>query len=331
MFIKYSAVEETFSENRRIDLVSYHPRIESKDYASFLTTRSRNSELWFVNNQPLENAILGYAAKFANRHSVQLYALAIEGNHIQAPAAFPKENRADFMRDLNSCVAKAVDRLTPEYPGGRFWARRYSSEFLAGDEDIEDYFFYTVLQPIQDGLVEKLSDYPGYNCFHDAVYGITRTFKVIDWAKYNAAKRFDSTVSILKYTQDVTLEYTRLPGYEHLSQKEYAKLMHEKLEGRRLELVAKRYKEGLGFAGRDNLLKTPRGARPKNTKTSTAQSHRPRVLSACPKRGAACRAWYFSNYFDYKEASKLYREGNLDVTFPPGTYRPWLKYHPPPP
>ncbi len=136
--------------------MSYHPRIESGELASLCTTRCRASELWFINNRPLEEAILGYAAKYGERYSLKLYALGIEGNHIHHLAHYPKANRADFMRDFTSSTARAVPRYTPEYTGGRLIGRRYSQEFLPNPEDIEEYFFYIALQPIQDGLVERL-------------------------------------------------------------------------------------------------------------------------------------------------------------------------------
>lgn len=309
--------------------MGYHPRIESSEYASLLTTRSRNSELWFVNNPALEQAILGYAAKFSQRYDIKLYALAIQGNHIQAPAHFPKANRANFMRDFNSAVAKAVDRYTAEYPGGRFWGRRYSSEFLPNAEDIEKFFFYTVLQPIKDGLVERLSDYPGYNCFHDAAWGITRKFKVTNWAAYNEALRSDKSAKIKDFTEVVELKYERLPGYEHLPQKEYAKLLNEKLEKHRTVIVNERKEKGLGFVGKERLLKVKRGALPKNTKTSTLTSHRPRILCICPTTRKQLKAWYFAIYFSYKKASKRFREGDLTINFPPGTFRP--SFRPPEP
>ena len=130
--------------------MSYHPRIECKDVASFQTTRSINSRLWLVNNDDLEEAILGYAARYATRYEVKIYALTIEGNHIQKVAIFPKANRAHFMRDFNSAVARAVARFQDNYPGGPLWARRYSAEYLVASPDIEDRFFYTVLQPVTD-------------------------------------------------------------------------------------------------------------------------------------------------------------------------------------
>lgn len=309
--------------------MSYHPRIESKILASFVTIRSRNSELWFVNNERLEDAVLGYAAKYAYVHKVKLYALAIEGSHIQAPGLFPECNRANFMRDFNSCVARAVRFHTPEYPGGRLWGRRYSSEFLPGTEDIEEYFFYTVLQPIKDGLVERLSDYPGYNCFNDAVKGITRKYKVIRWAEFNTARYHNPEAKITDYTDIVTLQYERLPGYESLTQDEYAKLMYEKLEQRRLKIIEERCAKGLGFMGKAALLKVKRGTRALSPKTSHSKSHRPRILCVCNARRAQYKAWYFKIYFEYKAASLLYRKGDFEVIFPLGTYRPYCNYHPP--
>ncbi len=90
--------------------MSYHPRIKSKDYTSFTTSRCRNSELWFANNQKLEARILAYLAKYVTIYEVILYGFAIEGNHLQTAADFPKGNRAEFKRVFNSVIAKLVPR-----------------------------------------------------------------------------------------------------------------------------------------------------------------------------------------------------------------------------
>lgn len=309
--------------------MSYHNRIESKRIASLVTIKSRNAELWFVNNQALEEATLGYVAKYAKRHKVKLYAFGIEGNHLHNVAHYPEANRADFTRDLHSNVARAVDRYTPEYPGGRLWGRRYSGEFLPGAEDIEEYFFYTVLQPVNDGLVSSIREYPFYNCFHDAIYGIKRRFRVVNWSTFRAARRYDPSAHIRDHIEYVELEYQRLPGYEQLSKKEYVKLMLDKLHAREQKLRAERLQSGKGFLGRQNLLKVPRGSLPRSTKSSTRYSHRPRVLCVCPVRRQQYLSWYFTVYADYRRASKSYRKGDLTVHFPPGTYRPYLKTGPP--
>lgn len=302
--------------------MGYHPRIETKEYADFFTTRTTNSRLWFINNQSLQTAIVSYAAKYATRYNVSLYALAIEGNHIQGCAQFHEHNRRHFMRDFNSAVARAVPRHCRAFQGGALWARRYSNEFLPDPEDLENWFFYTVLQPVQDGLVEKLKEYPGYNCFRDAIWGIKRTYTVMNWSKYYEAKRYNPRVRKIDYLETYQFAYKRLPGYEELSQKEYAHLMMKKLEERRRKIVAERYEQGRGFAGRTVLKAIKPGARPKQTKTSTITSHRPRVLCICAQRRAALYEWYFSMYFSYKEASLAYRSGEYEVEFPQGMYKP---------
>lgn len=300
--------------------MGYHVRCEVTNKANLLTTRSRNSELWFVNNTHLEDAILGYAAKFNHRYKIKLYAFAIEGNHLHGVAMYPLGNRAHYMRDLNSCVARAVPRFVPSYPGGTFFARRYSSEFLGEEHDIEARFFYTVLQPVQDGLVDRISDYPGYNCFHDAVNGIKRRYKVVDWAAYNAAKRWNKPVNIADYIHEHTLSYDRLPGYETLSQKEYSLLMNTKLEEYRQRILKQRGPKPC--AGRAALLRIRPGAKPVRTKTSTPKSHRPRIICGNPRLYAAMSAWYFKIYYEYQDASKRYRQGEEGVEFPVGTHKP---------
>lgn len=299
--------------------MGYHPRIESEELASLATIRSRNSEVWLINNIGLEEAVLGYAAKYGSRYGVKLYALGIEGNHIHSLGRYPNSNRAGFQRDFNSSVARAIPRYVKEYPGGKLWARRYSSEFVPDPEDIEEYFFYIVLQPVKDGLVEKISEYPGYNCFSDAVRGIKRKFKVVNWAAYNDRRRWDLTAKLKDFIEVVELKFERLPGYEDMEAKEYKDLMHRKLEERRLKIVAKRGKPAAGVS----VIKSKRpGSLPHRTKKSNILSHRPRILCVSNERRAAYKTWYFDIYFSYKDCSQRFRQGDMNVKFPPGTYRP---------
>ena len=311
--------------------MGYHTRIESKDKATFVTTRTRRSELWFANNQKVEELALARLAKYTNQYQARLYAFTLEGSHYHQVAHFPLMNRSDFARDFNSTLATGVARHTPNYPGGGLWARRYSGEVIAGDQDIEHQFFYTVLQPVKDGLVPKLSEYPFYNCFNDAVCGIKRKYKLINWTRYNAARRYNPDVPIKDYLEAYILNYQRLPGYEHLSQHEYRVLMGKKLEEHRLEIIRKREAEGkFTFVGREALMKIVPGTSAKSPKLSNITSHRPRVLSICNQRRADTRAWYFNIRRKHKEASHRYLAGDLMVEFPPGTCRPplWLAVMP---
>lgn len=302
--------------------MGYHPRIETSEISTHIMSRTRNSALWFVNNESLESDILGIVAKYSTKREITLYALGIEGNHIHQAARFPKANRADYTRDVNSSVAKAVERHCPDFSGG-LWQRRYSAEYLSHCEDIEKYFFYIVLQPVNDGLVDKISDYPGYNCFNDAVSGITKKYQVVNRTKLYEARRSGKTVNLKDYMETYELKYERLPGYEDLSQEEYKKQMLEKLEEYRQEVLKDRAARGKNLSlGKEKLQNITPGSLPRKSKTTTRFDNRPRVLSICNERRQVMKTWYFSIYFDYKEASAKYREGDYSTEFPPGTYKP---------
>lgn len=305
--------------------MSYHPRFESPTRASFVTSRTRRQRLWFANNAPVEEHTLATLAKLSERYRATLYAFALEGTHHHMAGRFPLLNRADFMRDLNSSIARAVARLTPNYPGGPLWHRRYSVEYLWDDSDIEAQFFYTVLQPVKDGLVPKLSEYPFYNCFYDAVRGIKRKFKLVNWARYNEARRYKNDVCIRDYEEVYTLAYDRLPGYDHLTQREYRLLMEEKLEKYRVEIIKKRVAAGkLHFIGRERLLTMRPGEEldVEDVEEVTRKTFRPRMIARGEGQFAPAIEWYFELYLSYKHASRRYRAGDLLVEFPFGTYRP---------
>lgn len=297
-------------------------RIEEPGRRSLITTRTRNSELWFVNNHKAEGTYLGQIAKYQERYTVKLYAAVFQGNHYHLVTEFSAPNRAWFMRDLNSMIAKLCGRHTTNYPGGTLWARRYAEQALPNKEDVEEYLFYCALQPVLAGLCEKIEDYPGYNSFNDAVSGRSRVFEVVDWAGYNQRKRFDSKARIKDFSRSYTLQYSRLPGYEHLSQEEYREVMYKKLEERRQRIVEERRAKGLGFAGRVALSRVVPGSQPKITKKSSRGSFRPLVLTKCRETKRAFLSWFFGVREAYIRASRRFRSGELSVSFPTGTYRP---------
>ncbi len=297
-------------------------RIEHPDFGSFATVRTVNSQLLFVNNPDLEDRVLGRLAQYQEKYEVELYAFVIMGNHYHPLTKFPKCNRAHFFRDLNARTAEAVRKLVPEFKGGPLVERRYSEQALPLDEDIENQFFYSALQPVSSGLAEKISDYPGYNSFDDAITGRTRKIRQVNWAAYNQAKRKGRRPRICDFYYYVELKYKRLPGYEDLSQKEYRKLMLQKFEQRRQVILEEFAKQGYVFPTPEQLRRTKASAYPKHTKKSERHSKRPLVLSRCAKAKKAYLELYFSIYHAYKEACRRYRAGDFGVEFPPRTYRP---------
>ena len=305
--------------------MSYHPRIESREHFSFITSRCRNSELWFANNKKLETKILTATAKYSNRYNISLYAFCIEGNHIHQLIHTPDCNRSKYLRDQNSTIARAVPYYVPNYNGGKLWGRRFSSDLVYDNgQDLENWFFYTVLQPVKDGLVDNIFNYREYNCFMDAVSGKKRIFKEVNWKAFNLAKKKNPKAKPKDYLETYTLEYKRIPGYEHLTQAEYKQRMKQELYRRQNALVKAKREKGEDFLGVNRLKQVVPGSLPNNSKTSERYTRRPRVLSVCALRRQQLLDFYFDCLLKYRRASSEYRAGNLNVEFPPGMYKPYL-------
>ena len=300
------------------------PRIETIDLASFITSKTVNSRLWFVNCPVLEQSILGRVARCQDRYGVIIYALAIQGNHLHFTALFPKGNRAFFMRDLNSVIAKDVKRYQAAFEGGPLFRDVYSAEIIPTSEDVLDKYFYTVLQPVNDALVDDIKHCPYYNCFEDSVKCRKIEYKVVRWKEYNDAKRWkvNADIKIEDFTDTVYLEFTRLPGYEHLSPKAYEAMMRKELAERTQQVREKRRVKVC--MGAKKVKQVEPGSRPNNPKTSKRDTKRPRIGSKRAEIIKAAMDWYWPTIDAHQEASKAYRAGNLTVKFPKGTYRPPL-------
>jgi putative transposase len=299
-------------------------RVEDSEVVWFITSRTNRSELWFINNKRLVERMKAYLAKYQEKYGVIIYGHIVMGNHYHLVARFPQNNKAAFMRDLNSITAALVKRYQEDFIGGKLIGRPHDPLPLLDDASIEDKFLYTVLNPVSSGIVERLGDYPDSYGTFDAIAGINRTFKIVDWRKYRDKKRYNKELTPKDFERTYTLRYTRLPGYEGLSQKEYEKFFREKIEARRLKLVEERRSEGKGFLGLKKLKEQRPGQRPRTTKTSTEHSFRPLVQCVCPKLRAEYVSFYFDTVAAFRACVEMLKQGVKDVLFPSGTYPPRL-------
>ena len=296
--------------------------IESKDWVYLITTRTAGSRLWLVNNKELESRILGALARYQHIHSVVIYAFILMGNHYHLLAKFPERNRALFMRDLNSALARLVGRHVSAHGRRSVWARRYSYQVLPRDEDVRHWFFYVALNPVSSGITRSVPQYPSYNSFFDAAKDIHRQYAWIDWSSYLVHKRTHPEAKPADFAKEYLLKLSRLPAQEGLSQVDYRQSLVNELGRRQKELVAEREKAGKGFLGVAKLQSQAPGAYPRSTKSSTRHSFRPLVLTLCAKARRSFLQLYFSIYDAFKTASAAFRLGKDHEPFPEGTYPP---------
>ncbi|RME59322.1 MAG: hypothetical protein D6780_05250 [Candidatus Dadabacteria bacterium] len=301
-----------------------HPiKVETVTFKNFLTVKLRDGEMWFANDRDLQEIFLGYVAKYQNKYNVVIYGIAIEGNHYHILAHFPEGNRASFMRALGSRIAKTIKKKRGEVRKGSVFESRYDCRYLVDDSSVQDKFFYTVLQPVQDGLVKRIEDYPGYNCFYDAVNCETIQYWVFNGTEYYRASRWGAKVNPADFYDDYYLEFSRLPGYENLSDEEYRKLMKKLLDEYTQRAVEKREAKGKkGFVGKERLKEVKPGTPAKSVKVTEPKGVEALFLCNDKKLKREVVEWYKGVRENHRTKSLQYIKGKVDVTFPPGTYKP---------
>ena len=298
--------------------------IEDPEQTYLITTKTAGSRLWLINNEGLERYILGALARYQEIHGVILYAFVIMGNHYHLLARFPNANRALFMRDFNSAVARLVGRYVKVHGRRSVWARRYSHQVVPRAQDIRHWFYYVGLNPVISGLVRNNRNYPSYNSFYDAASGLERTFSWIDWSAYLLARRSRPEVKPQDYAKDYTLKFSKLPDNKASSDEEYQRELLKELLERQESEIQKRIAQGKGFLGVAKLKAQAVGSLPKNPKTSTRYSFRPLVLTLCGHTKNAYLKSYFYTLRLYNESSRMFRNGNRNIGFPLRTYPPPL-------
>ena len=297
-------------------------RVEDSKRYWFITVKTTLDRLWFVNNPELSKKIVAYLAKYQQVFGVELYGFILMGNHYHLSARFPRRNRARFLQAYNSVIQKLVQVYVPEFQGGQLIARNYDCPTHITNEDVEHWVFYLWANPVTTGLVSNISQYNLYNSFVDASKGREREFKIVNWTEYKNRVRFNKNLTPKDFTYTYTLKFSRLPGYEEMTAKEYEAMLVKKLKSREKEAL-KGFKEiGYNVGNNKTLANVLPGSRPKNPKKRKRDSHRPLVLTLSDEARVKYVTWYFNMLRAYQKASEQYQAGDLNVKFPEGTYRP---------
>jgi REP element-mobilizing transposase RayT len=301
-----------------------HPlRYESSQYWYLITSRTAGSRLWFVNNPKLWERIQAFLARYQEIYEVEIFAFIIMGNHIHLIARFPKKNKAAFMRDFNAIIPKLVKRFVPHFRDGRLWGRRYSEQALPREEDLRHWFYYCALNPVSSGLTRVAKDYPCYNSFWDASAGRERTFKIFLRSEFLEARYAGRAVTAADFVKKHTLKYSKLPGIGG-GPEAYMQSLRADFNERQRVAVEARLQDHLGFAPIEKIRGTLPGSYPFQTKTSSRYDLRPLVLSLCVDAKKEFLQDYFEIVSRFRLAATAYRQGDWNVTFPPGTYRPGI-------
>jgi hypothetical protein len=228
---------------------------------------------------------------------------------------------SDFMEFFGCNISREVGTRLRDWPG-RFWHRRYQPIPIIDEPSQVRRLKYLLANGVKENLVEKAADWPGVSSLEPLLTGIPDTGLWYDRsALYYARRRIDGeNVNAEDFAIEYDVPLVPLPCWADLPPHEYRQRVAQLVE--EIEQEAAQRRED---AGKKTVLGIPA--------ILAADPHeRPKKLDNTPPplcHAATHRAYeVFRHVLDalieaYDEASKAFRSGNFDVTFPEGTFRPF--------
>jgi REP element-mobilizing transposase RayT len=272
-----------------------------------LVTRRCSERRFFLRPSRATNDIVLYAlALQAQRYRVLVHAFCVLSNHLHLVITDVNGRLPDFMRDLNSLIARAVNASLGRFEG--FWANEssYSSVEPLDPSDVLAKVAYVLANPVAAGLVRRGADWPGLWTAPEQI-GTTKLVA-------RRPKEFFDQQSYLPET--VELELTVPPGFG--SAAEFRRLLTSELRELEDEAARKLDAAGRRFLGVPRILAQNPFAAP--------APGEPR-FGLKPRIAARDKWKRIEGLFRLKEWEEQYRTARLswssgirDVVFPAGTW-----------
>jgi REP element-mobilizing transposase RayT len=276
-----------------------------------LTRRTAQRQFLLLPSEVVDQVFLYCLAFAAAAYGLEIHAFCVLSNHYHFVATDHDGNLPRFMHWLNVHVAKL---LNVSYGRGEnLWSdKKYSAVRLMNREDVVDKIVYTIANPVSSWLVSNAARWPGLVSLPVQLAGT-----VLHALRPEFFFRETSGCP-----QQVDLALTKPPMFDDLTDEEFRELIAERLAARERKLRASRKREGKGFLGRKRLKRQTTADTP-STAVSGAAARRgitPRV--ACKDKWRRIeRLQAFVGFREaYGVALRAWREGNLSVVFPAGTY-----------
>ena len=273
-----------------------------------LTRRVRGRTL-LLRPSKRTNQIVGYVvAVISRRRNIQVHALKVMGNHWHVVLTDPDGAIVDFQRDCHQFIARGLNAHHDEVEA--VWSSHPTSRVeCEAPSDLVGRIAYTMANAVEAGLVRYGKSWPGLRM---AWPRKAKTFK-------RPPKFFRGAKKGGKWPEEATLELTRPPGYDELSDDELAQVIDRAIEEREEGFRRQYDAEGRRFLGRRAVLAQSRHAVP------TTREARSRISPKFASRDRARRiARILGNQqwlARYRNALRRWCAGERDVVFPAGTYK----------
>jgi len=202
---------------------------------------------------PREKINLIIAAWFAKAlvlygQGLKVYAFTFLSNHFHLLIEDTTGSLAQFMCYFQGNVARAINKDLGRH--GKFWGREYDDVIVDGEAEFWDRYGYTMCNAVKSGLVDKASEWVGFNSLEGALTAKKYSFEVLNLTKFHNARRQGKKVTEDEFMETFEFELSPPPMWSGKTKEEQEELTREFVESAEQAYRARREnKRPLGVRG----------------------------------------------------------------------------------
>ncbi|MFL5318412.1 MAG: transposase [Myxococcaceae bacterium] len=287
----------------------------SQDGVYFVSVRTTQARPLFRPSAEVNELVGGVFARAVERYGIEVFGFVFLSNHLHLLVRVRDGLLSRFMQYLLSNIARKIGKLV-DWPG-RFWDGPFHVTEVLDDGAMIARLRYILDHGVKEGLVAKVTDWPGLSCASQLLGERSRSFRWFSWAKrWLSGKLRRDLAGLLDddLAEEVTLTLSVLPIWRELSpdrQREEVQKLIDDIE----RTGALTHPKPLGVAG---VLAQDPHARP----IAPKKSRRPICHASDPE----LRKDFISRYREFvaafRRASERFRRGDWQVPFPALAFRP---------
>lgn len=287
-----------------------------------VTSRTVQGRFLLKPSPGLREIFVGILARAAALCDVEVHAFVCLSNHWHGLVT-PKDARelARFCCYVNTNLSKEAGRL--HRWRGPLLERRYQAIPVTNEEDAQTgRLRYLLSHSAKEGLVAKVSEWPGAHCAGALATGEPCAGVWFDrHQEWLARKRGEErTADAFATYHQLTL--APLPSWRHLPPAEIQRRAAEMIADIEHQAAERHRAEGGRPLGKPGILRQD----PHDHPATIARSSAPLVHAASRRARIELRAAYFSFLAAFRIAAQRLRSGCRDVVFPNGCFPPPLPF-----
>ncbi len=289
-----------------------------------ITNRTIQGRYLLTPGSSFNDLFLGILGRTQRSHEMEIAAATVLSNHFHLLLIVDDAKEvADFMRDLQSKVAREVNRLTGWK--GPVFERRYEMTVVTNEEGAQvERLKYVLANGVKENLVERICEWPGVHSAEALMHGTPLQGHWFDRTRQYAARNQGEELRQDQYVFAESVVLSPIPCWAHLPVDRYRERIKSLVEQVDTEAARARRQSGASVLGAKAILAQDPLTRP----DSVARSPAPLVHAATKAARKLFHGIYAEFVSAFRAAAEALRQGRQEVSFPAGSFPPAMPFVP---